>query len=81
MIDASRITEQDVKITAATGDVANWYYRLALPPKRASYFGLGGVSATALRAHLGEQGYGKERLPDPNRSEHLAVHVLVMGWS
>ena len=56
MIDASRVTEQDVRITAATGDVANWYYRLALPPKLASYFGLAGGSTEALRKHLVKEG-------------------------
>ena len=48
-IDASAAPE-GWQMSGATGDVSNWYYRLAIPRRMASYFGLGGVSTRSLRA-------------------------------
>ena len=81
MLDFSAYSQGDYRLSAGTGDVSNWYYRLRVPQQVAEYFVLRRVSSSELRQYLMEIYPDLQELPNPELGEHLGVCVLVMGWS
>ena len=80
-IDLSRVDPASSRFSAATGDVANWYYRLLVPAAVAEYFVVPEVSSAELREFVQQHYPHHTELPDPQLGPHIGVCVLVMGWT
>jgi hypothetical protein len=71
--------EADDALVSVGGDIPDFFTRCKTPRKVWPYFVLEGVEVHEFVTHMRKQGHVME--DSPITAKHLAVTVLVMGWS